>query len=120
MKKYQRAILTFSILMLAAFITANAVDVNDISVFCNDGDVLKVIDGQWKCGTATATESDPIFISNNNSLAKIGDCPPGEVVQNTTTGGVECTEVTTATTAGDTIFRFKEDSGRVVFEMRVT
>ncbi len=39
----------------------------------------------------TLTETDPIYTGENSTIARIGDCPSGQFVQNTTTGGVECT-----------------------------
>lgn len=46
------------------------------------------------------TETDPIFLAENNSLARTGDCPAGQVVQNTTNGGVECIAVSGDGTGG--------------------
>jgi hypothetical protein len=37
------------------------------------------------------TETDPLWTGNETNVARIGDCPEGQFVQNTTTGGVECT-----------------------------
>ena len=42
------------------------------------------------------TETDPLWTGNSSTVARIGDCPSGQFVQNTTTGGVEC--ATPATT----------------------
>ena len=36
------------------------------------------------------TETDPLWSGNDTSVARIGDCPAGEFVVNTTTGGVQC------------------------------
>jgi len=38
------------------------------------------------------------FSAENSSLARIGDCASGEVVQNTTTGGVQCVPLVAAST----------------------
>lgn len=39
------------------------------------------------------SEDDPIYSSENSTIARIGNCPEGYVVQNTTTSGVECIEM---------------------------
>ena len=36
------------------------------------------------------TETDPLWTGNETNVARVGDCPEGQFVQNTTTGGVEC------------------------------
>ena len=41
-------------------------------------------------GTFVSTEVDPFWDSNESTVARIGDCPSGQFVQNTTIGGVEC------------------------------
>ncbi len=38
----------------------------------------------------TLTETDPLWTANSTTVARVGDCPAGQFVQNTTTGGVEC------------------------------
>lgn len=38
-------------------------------------------------------ETDPYWTGNSSSVARIGDCPSGFAVQNTTTGGVQCVNV---------------------------
>lgn len=48
--------------------------------------------------TYLQNESDPIYVAENSTIARIGDCPLGQVVQNTTTGGVECVPLVTAST----------------------
>lgn len=37
---------------------------------------------------------EPLWSGNESAVARIGDCGPGELVQNTTTTGVECTAPT--------------------------
>jgi len=39
---------------------------------------------------AVTTEADPIYDAENNTIARIGNCPAGQVIMNITTGGVEC------------------------------
>jgi len=36
------------------------------------------------------TETDPIWAANSSTVARTGNCPAGQVAQNTTTGGVQC------------------------------
>jgi len=47
---------------------------------------------------ALTSESDPFWSDNDSNVARIGDCPSGQFVQNTTIGGVECAEATTTET----------------------
>lgn len=48
--------------------------------FLNDTIDARVVDA----------EEDPFWAGNDTSVARIGDCPSEQFVQNTTTGGVEC------------------------------
>lgn len=48
--------------------------------------------------TYLQNESDPIYVAENSTIARIGDCPLGQVVQNTTTGGVECVPLVASST----------------------
>lgn len=48
---------------------------------------------------SASVETDPIFILANSTLARTGNCPAGQVVQNTTNSGVQCTTV--ASTGGN-------------------
>ena len=43
--------------------------------------------------TNPQTETDPLWTDNSSTVARAGNCPAGQVVQNTTTGGVECITV---------------------------
>lgn len=47
-------------------------------------------DGTNCPSTPVTNESDPVFTAANTSLARIGDCPAGEFVVNTTISGVQC------------------------------
>ncbi len=44
------------------------------------------------------SETDPIYTADNITIARIGDCPSGYAVQNTTTNGVECVYINTSST----------------------
>ena len=46
----------------------------------------------------TFTEVDPIYATENLTIARIGNCPSGQVVQNTTTSGVQCVTPTSVET----------------------
>jgi len=67
---------------------------------------------------AVTTEADPIYDAENNTIARIGDCPAGQVVMNITTGGVECVasddgDITSV--QGDNVYIYNgSDSGDVV------
>ena len=41
-------------------------------------------------------ETDPLWSGNESSVARIGNCPQGQLVMNTTTSGVECTTIVTS------------------------
>jgi hypothetical protein len=44
---------------------------------------------------AAAAESDPLWDGNSSTVARAGTCPAGQVVQNTTNGGVQCVTMST-------------------------
>ena len=46
---------------------------------------LNITDGLY-----LTEESDPLWSDNSSTVARVGTCGAGEVVQNTTTGGVQC------------------------------
>lgn len=48
-------------------------------------------------------ETDPFFSAANATLARIGNCTPGQFVVNTTTGGVQCA-APAVTEEGDPVF----------------
>jgi hypothetical protein len=46
-------------------------------------------------------ELDPHWTGNESTVARTGDCPSGQFVQNTTTGGVECAVASGSVAGGD-------------------
>ncbi len=44
------------------------------------------------------TETDPLWSGNSSTVARTGNCPAGQVVQNTTTSGVQCVVSSAGTT----------------------
>ena len=48
------------------------------------------------------TETDPVFLTQDPNLARTGTCPSGSVVQNTTTGGVQCLSISGITDTNET------------------
>ena len=72
---------------------------------------------------AVTSESDPIYTAQNTTIARIGNCPSGEVVVNITTGGVECIIAAGDITSvqGDDIYIYNgSDSGDVVLVFNET
>lgn len=68
------------------------------------------------CGVPT--ESDPRWSGNSSTVARVGTCAAGFVVQNTTTTGVQCvadaTGSGTSTGGNMTMWRLDADTGDVV------
>lgn len=54
-----------------------------------------------KANTLYATINEPLWSGNDSDVARTGDCPSGQYVQNTTTGGVECSTFTGTNCSGD-------------------
>lgn len=70
----------------------------NINDYVLTSDIVSLV-GNWtldKINYYTKTETDGIitsignFSNENSTIARIGDCPSGQLVQNITTGGVEC------------------------------
>jgi hypothetical protein len=53
------------------------------SHFIGDGSLLTNL-------PAGGGETDPVWAANSSTVARAGECPAGQVVQNTTTEGVQC------------------------------
>jgi len=64
------------------------------SYFIGDGSLLTNL-------PAGGSETDPRWTANSSTVARTGDCPAGQVVQNTTTSGVQCTTPAAATSYWD-------------------
>ena len=47
-------------------------------------------DGSLLTNLPAGGESDPVWTANSSTVARTGNCPAGQVVQNTTTSGVQC------------------------------
>jgi hypothetical protein len=47
-------------------------------------------DGSLLTNLPAGTESDPKWTANSSTVARTGNCPAGQVVQNATTAGVQC------------------------------
>jgi|GEM_PF-3653439 len=58
----------------------------------------------WSFIQNAPAESDPFWTADSSTVARIGTCAAGEVVQNTTTGGVECVSPLFSFTEIDSIF----------------
>ncbi len=89
------------------------------TLFFNDTLLNDTIDSR-----AVTSETDPIYTSDNSSIARIGDCPSGQLIQNITTGGVECSaagagDITSV--QGDDIYIYNgSNSGDVVLVLNET
>ncbi len=59
---------------------------------CSAGSAVTGIGSSLTCNSflQSFTETDPLWSGNSSTVARTGTCPPGQVVQNTTTGGVQC------------------------------
>ena len=74
--------------------------------------------------TNPQTETDPIYVAQNTTIVRIGDCPSGQVVVNITTGGVECSSAGAGditNVQGDNIYIYNgSDSGNVQLSFNET
>lgn len=73
--------------------------------------------------TKYSTIDEPLWSDNSTTVARVGDCPAGQVVQNTTTSGVECSAVAGDITSvqGDDIYIYNgSNTGAVVLVLNET
>jgi hypothetical protein len=61
--------------------------------FKGDGSLLTNL----PAGGGGGEEIDPIWAANSSTVARTGNCPAGQFVQNTTTGGVQCMTLSSGT-----------------------
>ena len=63
------------------------------------------------------TETDPLFTAANNTLARVGSCPSGFVIQNSTINGVECLDISSVVSGGliSTSSSYLSDDGNTIF-----
>jgi len=67
----------------------------------------------------TTTETDPLWTGNETNVARTGDCPAGQVVMNTTTGGVECTLASATFETNVSILYGKNTSSSLIVPIEV-
>ena len=100
--------------------TSNGYLYNDTdTIYFNETVLNNTIDSR-----AVTTETDPIYNSENSTIARIGDCPSGQLVQNITTGGVECSSAGAGditSVQGDDLYIYNgSNSGDVVLVLNET
>ena len=70
-------------------------DITSMTYFYNKTDS----DGRY---LQTYLESDPLWAGNSSTVARAGNCPGGQFVANTTSGGVQCSTPTEPLWSGNT------------------
>ena len=68
----------------------------------------------------TTTETDPLWSGNETNVARTGNCPSGQVVMNTTTGGVECTTASATFETNVSILYAKNTSSSLIVPLEVS
>ncbi len=104
---------------ITTYPNGSIINITNTTIYVSDGSILssswsKLINYPYPCSSGSAvtaigsaltcesflqsfTETDPLWNGNSSTVARTGTCPSGQVVQNTTTGGVQCIAGSTGT-----------------------